>query len=277
MNKTASETAEFCSSLKRRVDGLAGSVDISVFPPYTSLAAAVTGLADSEIAVGAQNVHWATEGAFTGEVLRPCCASSASTRRSSDTPSGASTSARPTTWCAARGGGARGGVVRDRLRRRDARASGRRGRSRTCSGVRSACSPQDDRLVIAYEPVGRSAPGSPRRPIRCARRTRSIKSLLDVPVLYGGSVTPGNAEELLARRGRRRARRRRFARPRLVRGRFARSRLPPRSARHPRRVGVRAARPWQRDLVGGDAGVRPALGAVPAHHARGLGRCGRPS
>ena len=71
MNKTASETAEFCSALKRRVDGLAGSVDISVFPPYTSLAAAVTGLADSEIAVGAQNVHWETEGAFTGEVSAP--------------------------------------------------------------------------------------------------------------------------------------------------------------------------------------------------------------
>ena len=47
MNKTASETAEFCSSLERRVDGLPREPDISVFPPYTSLAAAVTGLADS--------------------------------------------------------------------------------------------------------------------------------------------------------------------------------------------------------------------------------------
>jgi triosephosphate isomerase len=71
MNRTASETAEFCSLLRRRVEGLAGSVDISVFPPFTSLAAAVSGLADTEVAVGAQNVHWATDGAFTGEVSAP--------------------------------------------------------------------------------------------------------------------------------------------------------------------------------------------------------------
>ena len=72
MNKTASETAEFCSSLKRRVDGLAGSVDISVFPPFTSARGRGRQASpDSEIAVGAQNVHWDAEGAFTGEVSAP--------------------------------------------------------------------------------------------------------------------------------------------------------------------------------------------------------------
>src|SRR5919202_4797841 len=68
MNKTASETAEFCGALKRRAAGLEGAVDIAIFPPFTSLAAAVRTLADTEVAVGAQNVHWASEGAFTGEV-----------------------------------------------------------------------------------------------------------------------------------------------------------------------------------------------------------------
>src|SRR5262249_13730624 len=71
MNKTASETAEFCASLKRRSGPLTGKIDISVFPPFTSLAAAVSGLADTEIAVGAQNVHWADHGAFTGQVSAP--------------------------------------------------------------------------------------------------------------------------------------------------------------------------------------------------------------
>src|SRR5512133_232287 len=70
MNKTASETADFCAALEERVAGVA-DVDVAVFPPFTSLAAAVRMLADSEIAVGAQNVHWATDGAFTGEVSAP--------------------------------------------------------------------------------------------------------------------------------------------------------------------------------------------------------------
>src|SRR5215218_571596 len=71
MNKTAAEAADFCTALKQRVAGSTDAVDVAVFPPHTSLAAAVRTLADSEIAVGAQNVHWATEGAFTGEVSAP--------------------------------------------------------------------------------------------------------------------------------------------------------------------------------------------------------------
>src|SRR5205823_11462170 len=43
-------------------------VDVAVCPPYVSLAAAVRELAETEIAVAAQNVHWEREGAFTGEV-----------------------------------------------------------------------------------------------------------------------------------------------------------------------------------------------------------------
>ena len=56
----------------------------------------------------------------------------------------------------------------------------------------------------------------PRRRSWRRRRTRFIKTLLDVPVLYGGSVKPDNAAELLrAARRRRRARRRRLAGSRL--------------------------------------------------------------
>ena len=45
---------------------------------------------------------------------------------------------------------------------------------------------------------GRSAPVKPRRRSWRRRHTRFIKSLLDRPVLYGGSVKPDNADELLA-------------------------------------------------------------------------------
>src|SRR5215216_5310019 len=65
MFKGAEETSEFCRALR---DADLGEADVVVCPPYVSLAAAVTALADTEIGVAAQNVHWAAEGAFTGEV-----------------------------------------------------------------------------------------------------------------------------------------------------------------------------------------------------------------
>src|SRR5438034_1250834 len=61
-------TADFCTALRERdLDG----IDVVVCPPYVSLAVAVQLLAGTEIAVAAQNVHWETEGAFTGEISAP--------------------------------------------------------------------------------------------------------------------------------------------------------------------------------------------------------------
>ena len=46
----------------------ARGVDIAIAPPFTALAAAVNAAANSAIAVGAQNLHWERDGAFTGEI-----------------------------------------------------------------------------------------------------------------------------------------------------------------------------------------------------------------
>ena len=70
MYKTAPETGEFCRALREALDGVEG-VDVAVCPPYTGLAPAVQALADTEIAVAAQNVHWEQEGAYTGEISAP--------------------------------------------------------------------------------------------------------------------------------------------------------------------------------------------------------------
>ena len=42
--------------------------EIVVCPPFTTLSAVVAAAAGSNIKVGAQNVHWAENGAFTGEI-----------------------------------------------------------------------------------------------------------------------------------------------------------------------------------------------------------------
>ena len=67
MNKDAAESAAFIEDFKSKVAGIDG-VDIVLCPIYTSLSAAVDAAADSNVAIGAQNVHWAESGAFTGEI-----------------------------------------------------------------------------------------------------------------------------------------------------------------------------------------------------------------
>ena len=44
------------------------STDIVLCPTFTTLAAAIEAAAGSNIAIGAQNLHWAADGAFTGEI-----------------------------------------------------------------------------------------------------------------------------------------------------------------------------------------------------------------
>jgi triosephosphate isomerase len=57
----------------------------------------------------------------------------------------------------------------------------------------------DDNLVIAYEPVWAIGTGKTATPDMAQEAHAFIKSVLDVPVIYGGSVKPDNAEELLCR------------------------------------------------------------------------------
>jgi triosephosphate isomerase len=56
-------------------------------------------------------------------------------------------------------------------------------------------------LVIAYEPVWAIGTGQTATPEQAREAHAFVKSLLDVPVLYGGSVKPENAEELLSQEG----------------------------------------------------------------------------
>ena len=67
MNKTAAEGKALVEELKTLVAGVDGA-DIIVCPPFTTLAAVVEAAKNSNVKVGAQNVHWAESGAFTGEI-----------------------------------------------------------------------------------------------------------------------------------------------------------------------------------------------------------------
>ncbi len=67
MNKRVAETEEFLEAFLPDARELAG-VDLVVCAPYTALVAAVRSARDTEVRVGAQNMHFEESGAYTGEV-----------------------------------------------------------------------------------------------------------------------------------------------------------------------------------------------------------------
>ena len=196
MYKGPEDAGAFCRSL--RDAGLPEQVDVVVAPPFPSLAAAVQALADTEIGVFGQNCHWEAEGAFTGEV------SAAMLREL----------------------GVYGAIVGHSERRQyfgeTDETVGKRTRAALDAGLsviacvgeteaeREAAETEDvlrrqvsvlerdENLVVAYEPVWAIGTGKTATPDLAQDAHAFIKSLLDVPVLYGGSVKPDNAAELLS-------------------------------------------------------------------------------
>jgi triosephosphate isomerase len=193
MCKTQAETRAFCSAFSPP-DG----VDVVICPPFTSLAEAV----ESGLPVFAQNVHWAEEGAYTGEISVPMLQELGvagslvghSERRQyfGETDEGVARRA-----AAALEGGldviACVGETAEERERGQTELVLRLQVDAIADAV--GASP---RLVIAYEPVWAIGTGKTATPEIAQDAHAFIKSILDVPVLYGGSVKPENAAELLA-------------------------------------------------------------------------------
>jgi len=196
MYKGPAETAEFCVDLKRRLDDL-DAVDVAVCPPFTSLAVAVQILAGTEIAVAAQNVHWEREGAFTGEVSAPMLRELGvygaivghSERRQYFGETDATVAKRAK--AALEAGLSVIACVGETETEREA------GETKDVLRRQVSVLEGEDNLVVAYEPVWAIGTGKTATPELAQEAHAFIKGLLDVPVLYGGSVKPENAGELL--------------------------------------------------------------------------------
>jgi triosephosphate isomerase (TIM) len=197
MFKGPAATGEFCRAL-READ--LGTVDVVVCPPYVSLGEAVQILGITEIAVAAQNVHWAEEGAFTGEVSAPMLreigvygtivghserrqyfAETDETvvrRLNAAIDHGLQVIACVGETEAEREAGETEAVLRRQV------------------GAIAEGMAETDELVIAYEPVWAIGTGKTATPAMAQEAHAFIKSILAVPVLYGGSVKPESAAEL---------------------------------------------------------------------------------
>ena len=68
MHKTVERAVELTAALKPLIAPMCADRDVVLCPPFTSLQAVAATLKGSPIATGAQNMHWETAGAYTGEV-----------------------------------------------------------------------------------------------------------------------------------------------------------------------------------------------------------------
>ena len=211
MHKTIAETREYIEHLLPRLP-VRGGVDVGVCVPFTALAAAVEAAGDSELVVSAQNMHYSSEGAFTGEVSAPMLVEI----------------------------GVRGVVLGHSERRRDDCETDRALAEKVPAALDAGLKPilcvgesEDERekgetqrklrhqvqealekvedarladVVVAYEPIWAIGTGKVATTeqaqeaiafVRALVGDRSKEAAARVRVLYGGSVKPDNARDLL--------------------------------------------------------------------------------
>lgn len=68
MHKNQAESLAFVQKFKSEIENTVESREIVLCAPFTSLTAMSKHLHGSRIMLGAQNIHWETEGAYTGEI-----------------------------------------------------------------------------------------------------------------------------------------------------------------------------------------------------------------
>ena len=68
MNKTAAEARAYVAGLIDLLPPPRDDLSLFFIPPFTALAAAREAIGDAPLLLGAQNMHWAESGAYTGEV-----------------------------------------------------------------------------------------------------------------------------------------------------------------------------------------------------------------
>jgi len=212
MQKTMAETRAFVADLGSRVAEHAASVDIAVCPSFTSLAAAIEASEGTPLRVHAQNMHADAGGAHTGEVSAPMLVELGvhgvvlghSERRADD---GENDRALAGKVPAALEAGLEPILcVGETEAERDGGEMERRLRHQVQEGLELVADERLAEVVIAYEPVwaigtGRSATPEQAQQalafVRALVADRSTAAAERVRVLYGGSVKPENAAEIL--------------------------------------------------------------------------------
>ena len=211
MHKTVAEAAEFVDALLPRI--AATQNDVVLCPPFTALSEVVDRSRGSAVRVAAQNMHGEESGAFTGEVSAPMLVEldveavvlGHSERRQTfnetdealarKVPAALAAGLEPI-LCVGESEAARDAEETVEVLERQLQAD------------LDAVAPDDlDRIVIAYEPIWAIGTGRTATPEQAQEACAFIRDVVRmrgaaadrVRVLYGGSVKPDNAAELLSK------------------------------------------------------------------------------
>jgi triosephosphate isomerase (TIM) len=204
MYKTQAEALEFLQGFLSLIESTSDDRDIVVCAPFTALSALSKTLHGSRIKLGAQNIHWESEGAFTGEISGPMLADFGvryivighSERRQYFGETDETVNLRlkaaqhygfTPILCvgetkAQRSAGETESVILNQL-------------DSDLIGV------DQTNLVIAYEPIWAIGTGDTCECPEANRVIGRIRQQLknpDVSILYGGSVKPNNIDEIMA-------------------------------------------------------------------------------
>jgi triosephosphate isomerase len=213
MYKTPAETTAFFEKFRPLVEKTE-HCEIVICPPFTNIAAAADAAKGSPIHVGAQNVAWAREGAFTGEISAAMLLAVGAThaivghseRRQYFGETDATVLQR--TQAALNAGLTPIVCLGERLEERENGQTETVLVSQFLGGIALLTEAQFARIVIAYEPVWAIGTGKTATPeiaadahrvIRHEARAKFGKDAAEaVRILYGGSVKPDNVKSLMA-------------------------------------------------------------------------------
>ena len=213
MNKTVSEAVAFVKQLRERLPaGLDREVVIA--PPYTALPAVAGEARGTGIRVAAQNLHWEENGAFTGEVSAGMLADCGceyvlvghSERRTLFGETGevihrkiraALSAGLKPIFC-----------IGENLAERESDKTFSILEGQLKEGLKNLSFDDIRRTVIAYEPVWAIGTGRTASPEQAQEAHAFIRRVIEkqsdekisglLPILYGGSVHPGNVDSLMA-------------------------------------------------------------------------------
>jgi triosephosphate isomerase len=208
----ANATLDLLRQLKARLAPFT-KTQMAVMPPFTALHLAVEVLKSSRVAVGAQDLFWEDNGAYTGEISAPMLKSAGcqyvvighSERRQYFGETDETVHRKIA--AALKHGLTPIICVGETLSEREAGVMKEVVREQVAQALRGMDEKEIRRIVIAYEPVWAIGTGKTATPTQAQEMHRFIRDLLaemhnlaladSVLILYGGSVKADNAADLL--------------------------------------------------------------------------------
>ena len=215
MYKKPDQAVELARALIPAVAEMGGERDVVICPPFVCLQPVFQLLGGTSIALGAQNMHWEDEGAYTGEISAPMILTCGCTyvilghseRRQHFGETNATLNCKVA--AALKSGLLPIICVGESLEQRRAGRVGEVVLGQVEAALQDVVAKDAPRLALAYEPIWAIGTGTASTPDQAEevhglirdflRRRFDGKTAEQIRLLYGGSVKPENAADFFVR------------------------------------------------------------------------------